>query len=166
VFSPHAQIGYVTGYGDKNIPLDERFFLGGLNTIRGFQNREVGPREPTEYPLIDENGNYVTDESGNIVREPSTTNFDYIGGEKVAYANLELIFPLLKEAKLKGLVFFDIGNTWDEDEEYFSDMRYSVGAGIRWQSPLGPLRLEWGYNLDPYEYEDDSVFDFSIGKFF
>jgi outer membrane protein insertion porin family len=39
-------------------------------------------------------------------------------------------------------------------------------VGIRWQSPLGPLRLEWGYNLDPEEYEDDSVFDFSIGKFF
>ncbi|MFN2257074.1 MAG: outer membrane protein assembly factor BamA [Desulfuromonadaceae bacterium] len=166
VFSPHAQIGYVTDYGDEGIPLDERFFLGGINTIRGFETREVGPREPTEYPKIDENGVYVTDESGNIVRVPSTTDFDYIGGEKIAYANLELIFPLLKEAQLKGLLFFDIGNAWDEDEEYFSDMRYSAGVGIRWQSPLGPLRLEWGYNLDPYEYEDDSVFDFSIGKFF
>jgi outer membrane protein insertion porin family len=165
VFSPHAQIGYVSGYGDEDVPLDERFFLGGINTIRGFETREVGPREPTEYPKI-EDGNYVTDENGDIVREQSTTDFDYIGGEKVAYANLELIFPLLKEAQLKGLVFFDIGNTWDEDEDYFSEMRYSVGVGIRWQSPLGPLRLEWGYNLDPYEYEDDSVFDFSIGKFF
>jgi len=158
VFSPHAQIGYVTGYGDKDVPLDERFFLGGINTIRGFETREVGPRQPRRVPVFDE------DE--NLTYVPSTTEFDYIGGEKIAYANLELIFPLLKEAQLKGLLFFDIGNAWDEDEEYFSDMRYSVGLGIRWQSPLGPLRLEWGYNLDPYEYEDDSVFDFSIGKFF
>lgn len=158
VFSPHAQIGYVTGYNDEDIPLDERFFLGGINTIRGFDSREVGPRQPRRVPVLDE--------EGNITYVPSTTDYDYIGGEKVAYANLELIFPLLKEAKLKGLIFFDIGNAWDEDEEYFSDMRYSAGVGIRWQSPLGPLRLEWGYNLDPYEYEDNSVFDFSIGKFF
>lgn len=158
VFSPHAQIGYVTGYGDKDVPLDERFFLGGINTIRGFETREVGPRQPRNVPTYDEDG--------NLIFVPSTNDYDYIGGEKVAYANLELIFPLLKDAQLKGLLFFDIGNAWDEDEEYFSDMRYSAGVGIRWQSPLGPLRLEWGYNLDPYEYEDDSVFDFSIGKFF
>ncbi|MGM0415406.1 MAG: outer membrane protein assembly factor BamA [Thermodesulfobacteriota bacterium] len=159
VFSPHAQIGYVTGYGDEDVPLDERFFLGGINTIRGFETREVGPKQLRRQYV----GN---DDDGEPIFVPAENDYDFIGGEKVAYANLELIFPLLKEAQLKGLVFFDIGNTWDEDEEYFSDMRYSAGVGIRWQSPLGPLRLEWGYNLDPYEYEDDSVFDFSIGKFF
>jgi outer membrane protein insertion porin family len=77
-----------------------------------------------------------------------------------------LIFPLLKDAGLKGVVFFDIGNTWDQGEAFMSDLRYSTGMGIRWNSPLGPLRLEWGYNLDPKEYESDSKFDFSIGKFF
>ncbi|MFA6686812.1 MAG: outer membrane protein assembly factor BamA [Desulfuromonas sp.] len=159
VFSPHARIGYVSGYGGKDVPLDERFFLGGINTIRGFENREVGPKQLRR--------RYAgTDANGEPIFVPAENDYDYIGGEKMAYANLELIFPLLKEAKLKGVIFFDIGNAWDEDEEYFSDMRYSVGVGIRWQSPLGPLRLEWGYNLDPYEYEDNSVFDFSIGKFF
>jgi outer membrane protein insertion porin family len=159
VFSPHAQIGYVSGYGGENVPLDERFFLGGINTIRGFQTREVGPKQPRrEYIGVDDDGNPVF--------VPAENDFDYIGGEKVAYANLELIFPLLKDAQLKGLVFFDTGNAWSDEEEYFSNMRYSVGVGIRWQSPLGPLRLEWGYNLDPEEYEDNSVFDFSIGKFF
>jgi outer membrane protein insertion porin family len=159
VFSPHAQIGYVSGYGGENVPLDERFFLGGINTIRGFETREVGPKQPRrEYIGVDDDGNPVF--------VPAENDFDYIGGEKIAYANLELFFPLLKDAQLKGLVFFDTGNAWSDEEEYFSNMRYSVGVGIRWQSPLGPLRLEWGYNLDPEEYEDNSVFDFSIGKFF
>ncbi len=71
-----------------------------------------------------------------------------------------------KETGVKGVTFFDVGNAWDEDEDYFSDWRYSVGAGIRWLSPLGPLRLEWGYNLDPYEWEDNSRLDFMIGRFF
>jgi outer membrane protein insertion porin family len=67
---------------------------------------------------------------------------------------------------LKGILFFDTGNAWSEDENYFSEMRYSVGGGIRWFSPMGPLRLEWGYNLDPREAEDRSQFEFSIGRFF
>ncbi len=159
VFSPHARIGYVSGYDGKDVPLNERFFLGGINTIRGFETREVGPREPRNYFA-------GYDENNNPIYKLSDSDYDYIGGEKMAYANLELLFPLIKDANLKGLVFFDIGNAWAEDEDYFSDLRYSVGLGIRWQSPLGPLRLEWGYNLDPYEYEDKSAFDFSIGKFF
>ncbi|MDD2556841.1 MAG: outer membrane protein assembly factor BamA [Desulfuromonas sp.] len=159
VFTPHARIGYVSGYNGKNVPLNERFFLGGINTIRGFETREVGPREPRNYFA-------GYDENNDPIYKLSDNDYDYIGGEKMAYANLEVLFPLIKDAQLKGLVFFDIGNAWGEDEDYFSDLRYSVGVGIRWQSPLGPLRLEWGYNLDPYDYEDKSAFDFSIGKFF
>ncbi|MBN2645640.1 MAG: outer membrane protein assembly factor BamA [Desulfuromonadaceae bacterium] len=164
VFNAHGQVGYVTGFGGEEIPVDERFFLGGINTMRGFDNREVGPREARMEPT-----NFVYDSSGNLISYDlvqSETEFDFIGGETVAYANFEIVFPLLKDAGLKGLVFFDIGNTWGEDETFMSDLRYSVGTGIRWNSPLGPLRLEWGYNLDPYEYESDSKFDFSIGKFF
>lgn len=138
VVSAHGQIGYVHSVDNDDPPIDERFFLGGINTLRGFEPREVGPR----------------DEYG-----------DYTGGDVEAYGNLELIVPLGgKETGVKGVAFFDVGNAWDEN--YFSDWRYSVGAGIRWLSPLGPLRLEWGYNLDPYEWEDDSRLDFMIGRFF
>jgi len=139
VFSLHGQVGYVQQIGSSEIPIDERFFLGGINTLRGFESRQVGPRSPEG---------------------------DYLGGDKEAYFNLEYVFPLLKDMGLKGLVFFDTGNAWGEDEDYFSKMRYSVGTGIRWFSPMGPLRLEWGYNLDPEDYEDNSQFEFSIGKFF
>ena len=140
VFSVHGQIGYVHDFGsDDDVPLGERFFLGGIHTMRGFDSREVGPRD---------------------------ANGDYTGGDKETYFNFEYIFPLVKEAGLKGLVFVDVGNAWGTDEDFFSSWRYSTGVGMRWLSPLGPLRLEWGYNLDPEPYEDRSRLDFMIGRFF
>ncbi|MCD6527990.1 MAG: outer membrane protein assembly factor BamA [Desulfuromonas sp.] len=178
VFSAHGQIGMVHKVGGEEIPVDERFYLGGINTMRGFESREVGPwdwaKDPVveEYTYIDDSGveqigtQYKRNPDGSYATVPSTTERDFIGGVKSAFFNFELIFPLLKDAGLKGLVFVDVGNTWDQGEEFFSDMRYSTGLGIRWNSPLGPLRLEWGYNLDPEDYEDDSQFEFSIGKFF
>lgn len=139
-FSAHGRIGYVHAYGSEEIPLDERFFLGGINTLRGFDSREVGPKDP------------VTG--------------DYIGGDKQTYFNFEFLFPLVKDMGMKAVTFFDIGNAWGEDEEWFEEWRYSTGAGIRWLSPLGPLRLEWGYNLDPKDGEDSSRVEFMVGRFF
>ncbi|MDX9708359.1 MAG: outer membrane protein assembly factor BamA [Trichloromonas sp.] len=140
VFSVHGQIGYISQLGGEEIPVDERFYLGGLNSLRGFKSREVGPYD--------------------------VANDEFTGGDKAAFFNIEYLFPILKDAGLKGVAFFDGGNAWGEDEDYFSEMRYSVGAGLRWMSPMGPLRLEWGYNLDPMDYEDTSEFEFSIGKFY
>lgn len=168
VFSAHGQIGIIHKIGGTEIPVDERFYLGGLNTVRGFESREVGPWEWAREYELDSLGNLIpdaTDPSGFKTTD-SDTERDFIGGVKEAFFNFELTFPLLKSAGLKGLVFVDVGNSWDQGEEFFSDMRYSSGVGIRWNSPLGPLRLEWGYNLDPEEWEDDSQFEFSIGKFF
>ena len=139
VISAHGQIGYIHAFSGEDPPINERFYLGGINTLRGFEPREVGPR--------DENG-------------------DYIGGNKETFFNFEWIFPLVKEQGIKGVAFFDTGNAWGEGEDFFSEWRYSVGGGIRWLSPLGPLRLEWGYNLDPEEWEENSRLDFMIGRFF
>jgi outer membrane protein insertion porin family len=152
VFSAHGQMGYLQQIDGRRIPIDERFFLGGINTVRGFKTRQVGPRIRNDF----------LDQDGNII----ASDFEFIGGNKHAFFNLEYVFPLIREAGLKGVIFFDTGNAWREGEQYFSDMRYSAGAGIRWFSPLGPLRLEWGYNLDPREFEDRSQFEFSIGRFF
>ncbi len=139
VFSIHGEVGYVVSTSDDEVSITERFFLGGIRTIRGFESREVGP--------IDEYGNYV-------------------GGEKMGYFNFEYLFPIYKDLGLKGVLFYDTGNAWTDDEEYFSDMRSSVGAGIRWQSPMGPLRFEWGYNLSPRDEERQSIFEFTIGRAF
>ncbi len=166
VFSAHGQIGFVHKITDDEIPIDERFYLGGLSTVRGFDSREVGPWEWAREYKRRSDGSYVIGPDGKFETVESTSDRTFIGGVKEAYFNFEIIFPLLREAGLKGVIFFDVGNSWDQGEEYFSEMRYSAGAGIRWKSPLGPLRLEWGYNLDPEEWEDDSKFDFSIGKFF
>lgn len=144
VFSARGQVGYVHRWQDESVPLDERFYLGGIFTMRGFESREVGPR--------DENG-------------------EFIGGDTEAFMNLEFIFPIYKDLGLKGVTFFDVGNAWgddffEEDDERFGSWRYSAGGGIRWLSPLGPMRFEYGYNLDPRDYESDSQFDFMIGRFF
>ncbi len=147
VLSAHGQLGYVhalNGNSDE-VPIDERFFLGGIYSLRGFESREVGPR----------------DEFG-----------DFIGGDTQAYFNFEYIFPLFKDLGIKGVTFFDVGNTWNtedfwgEDDDVFSSWRYSAGAGIRWLSPMGPMRFEYGYNLDARDYESNGKFDFMIGRFF
>ncbi|TLM66201.1 MAG: outer membrane protein assembly factor BamA [Deltaproteobacteria bacterium] len=139
VLSAHGQVGYLQALGGEEAPLDERFYLGGINTLRGFEPREVGPR--------DEDGFYT-------------------GATKEAFFNFEWVFPLVKDLGVKGVTFFDVGNAWGNGESFLSSWRYSVGAGIRWLSPLGPLRVEWGYNLDPEPWEDRSRVDFMIGRFF
>lgn len=148
VVSLHGQIGYVYETTSEPIPIDEKFFLGGLRSIRGFETREVGPREPD------------LNDQGEIV------GYTFIGGEKSAFFNLEYLIPISKSLGLKGVVFFDAGNAWLDEEDYFQDMRYSAGGGIRWFSPLGPLRFEWGYNLDPKDDEKRTIFEFSIGTAF
>lgn len=150
VFSLRGHLGYIQEIGGETIPIDERYFLGGLSTVRGFESRQLGPR----VRKIEDSGGVVTED------------FEYIGGEKAAYFNAEYLFPLLKDMGLKGVLFVDSGNAWASGEDYFSEMRYSTGAGVRWFSPLGPLRLEWGYNLDPKDDEPNSRFEFSIGSSF
>ncbi|MEE4241057.1 MAG: outer membrane protein assembly factor BamA [Desulfopila sp.] len=141
VFFVHGAAGQVFENENGGLPVYERFFLGGLNSIRGFDYGKVSPRDP------------VTDER--------------IGGDKMWYTNFEFIFPLLAEQGINGVAFFDMGYVFNDDEDWnFDDYKKSVGVGIRWFSPIGPLRLEWGYNLDPQDDEDDAVWDFSIGGVF
>ena len=89
---------------------------------------------------------------------------DEIGGLTMLNFNAEFIFPLIKNAGMKGLFFFDTGNAW-ENGYHISDMRKTAGAGIRWYSPIGPLRLEWGHVLDRKGGEPASRWEFSIGMF-
>lgn len=157
VFTVNGQAGYLQEVAGQEIPISERFYMGGIRTIRGFKTREVGPRVRRTSEIIDP-------ETGQVVS--TVTDYEYIGGNKYAYFNVEYIFPLAREAGVKALLFFDTGNAWSEDEDFFSSMRYSAGAGVRWASPMGPLRFEWGYNLQPLEGEKQSVFEFSMGSFF
>ncbi|MEK7851696.1 MAG: BamA/TamA family outer membrane protein, partial [Deltaproteobacteria bacterium] len=141
----HGTIGYAEGTEGKDLPIDERFFVGGINTVRGFDPRSLGSRD---------------------------INGDIIGGDAELIFNVEYLFPLIKEAGLRGVVFFDAGNAYNinkvvnAESDDFGKLRTGAGYGVRWYSPIGPLRLEWGYNLEPKPGEKRSRWEFSIGTFF
>ena len=120
-------------------PIYERFFLGGINSLRGWRYGEVGPLDP--YGLV-------------------------YGGDKYTVTNLEVLFPLVEKYGIRGLVFFDAGNAYAENQAMFSSFREDIGPGIRWNSPFGPLRIELGYKLNPRENEHPLEFQFSAGAFF
>jgi len=136
VFSVRGRIGYLQGNEGKKLPIYERFVLGGMNSLRGL--RDVGPTDP---------------DTGDV-----------IGGTTMLSFTAEVVFPLFEEAGIKGVVFYDTGNAW-ESGYHLDDMRQTAGAGIRWYSPIGPLRLEWGYVLDREEDESPSRWEFTIGMF-
>ncbi|HQT96913.1 MAG TPA: outer membrane protein assembly factor BamA, partial [Thermodesulfobacteriota bacterium] len=143
VFSWNALWAHVVPtLGGGEIPIFERFFLGGPYSIRGFRSRELSPKDPN------------TGES--------------IGGNKELIGNLEYVFPLVREIAFKGVVFFDVGNTWEQGKWPWDgrQLRYAYGAGVRWYSPMGPLRFEWGWNLNPGVGESKRVMEFTIGTAF
>ncbi|MEA1947571.1 MAG: outer membrane protein assembly factor BamA [Thermodesulfobacteriota bacterium] len=118
----HGETGYVTENSGGTLPDYERFYLGGINSLRGYDWQDI----------------YVLDENG-----------DEIGGNKFIQFNVELIFPLLKKQGIVGLIFYDTGNVYNDDESIdLSDLRKTAGFGFRWFSPMGPIRLERGYIID------------------
>jgi len=145
-----GQLGYGFGLASKNngqnLPLFERYFLGGINSVRGFADRSLGPREPNA-----------------CVRPEDTCGSDVVGGSTAAVMNVELLFPIMEKYGIRGVAFFDMGNAF-ADSFNFGDLRRSVGAGVRWMSPFGPLRVELGLPLNKKPGDDTSVLGFSIGS--
>lgn len=149
VYSIAGQFGYGVGFdgviGDE-LPLFERYFPGGINTIRGFAVRTLGPRET------------VFDPQGNDI------NTDPVGGSRQLILNNEIIFPIVEALGLKGVVFADAGNAFlNSDGWDLGDMRYAAGAGVRWQSPLGPIRIEFGFPLNKQKNDRAAIVLFSFG---
>ncbi len=144
VFSVRGRIGYSQGLRGKPLPQGERFFVGGINTVRGFEFGRAGP----------------------------TDRGDVIGGNKQLIFNAEYVFPIVPEAKVKGVVFFDAGKGYDNGEQIVlhllhDQLRYGAGFGIRVLLPIGPIRLEWGKNLNPEPGEKSNFLpEFSIGTLF
>ena len=138
-YALRGRIGIGEGYKGSPLPVSEFFFVGGINTVRGFQFGRAGP---------------VT-ESGTLE-----------GGNKQLIINNELIFPILPEAKLNGVLFFDYGKGFAEEEPLSFDLRPATGIEVRWISPFGPLRAAYGLNLDRQPQERETVFEFSVGSVF
>ncbi|MFZ7128309.1 MAG: outer membrane protein assembly factor BamA [Desulfobacterales bacterium] len=137
--------GYVTQNEDGKLPDYERFYLGGINTIRGVDRDDINPRE---FPDDDDSA--------------------LIGGDKFIVFNFELIFPLSKDIGLMGVAFSDIGDVYDNDEDIDpSTFVKTVGAGIRWFSPFGPIRLEYGFVVDAGDTDaSGGKFEFTMGRVF
>ncbi len=126
---------------DGKLPIYQKYFLGGINTVRGFEYQDISPRDPA--------------------------TGDKIGGEKMMVFNLEYRFPLYKEQGVIGLVFMDAGNVFGKEDSYsFSGLKKSFGTGVRWYSPMGPIRVEYGWVISPEEGEPSGNMDFSIGGVF
>uniref|UniRef100_A0A7V6A4U1 Outer membrane protein assembly factor BamA n=1 Tax=Desulfobacca acetoxidans TaxID=60893 RepID=A0A7V6A4U1_9BACT len=139
----HVRGGYLQALGYGQQPSYELFYLGGIDTIRGFRYATISPRDPVTH--------------------------DRVGGNKFFQVNTEWRFPVprLKNYGIVGLVFFDCGNVYGSSARLITpNVRTSLGGGIRWFSPMGPLRVEWGYNLDKKSYEQQSAWEFTIGGSF
>jgi len=137
----HGSVGFIHGDFIGKVPVWERFALGGMNSVRGYDWRDISPR----------------DEAGNK-----------IGGNKMVQFNVELLFPLVKQAGLMGVLFYDMGNAYDNGEDIdLAELRSSAGYGFRWFSPIGPIRLEYGYILDDKEgKKGKSRWEFTMGTVF
>ena len=132
----------------NDLIIGERFFLGGPHSLRGFGFRRVGPR----------------------IEDPENAD-DYviIGGVQQLLLSADYVFPILPSAGLRGVVFFDVGNVFNDGEKLTfnpSGLRKNFGAGIRWISPLGPLRLEIGIPVDRLPDEDSFEVQFTMGSIF
>ena len=138
VLNLRAKMGFIEPYGGRESPIYERFYVGGLYTVRGFEYGEAGP--------LDEN------------REP-------IGAEKMVVFNSELLVPLSREIGLRGALFFDVGKGFNELSE-MTPLRMGVGVGIRWFSLFGPIHIDIGFNPNRKEGEKSRVIDFTAGTVF
>jgi len=150
-----GSLGYGLGlggssHGNNVLPLFARYFIGGINTVRGFQDRSIGPKETS----------CTTDPSTST---SSCSKAEVIGGDKAAVLNAELLFPILEQYGLRGVAFFDMGTAFNSGFS-FNDVRRSVGFGGRWMSPFGPLRVELGFPIYKKPGDETAVLGFSIGS--
>ncbi|MGZ8262078.1 MAG: outer membrane protein assembly factor BamA, partial [Methylotenera sp.] len=147
-FMLNGEIGYANSYGNKNYPFFKNFFMGGVNSVRGFDNGSLGPRD----------------------MDPTTKRDFAVGGNKRLLGNAELFIPVpgLKDSKQFRLsAFLDAGNVWGADTAYsLGDLRYSTGVGISWFSPFGPLKLVLAKPLNSKTGDQTQTLQFQLGSQF
>ena len=176
VLHVNGEVGVTTSTDPLGVPISERYFLGGIMNIRGYALRSLGPILRTAQPGDPNQG------LGALT----------LGGNLQVIFNSEIEFPLFKKVGISGVVFYDMGNAYNLEDRYCSGasqkgnggispkidpcfsaatslttgLRKSVGFGVRWFSPIGPLRFEWGIPLDRLQGENAIDFEFTIGSFF
>lgn len=146
VLSVLGEGGAISGYGDEDVKINERFFLGG-NTLRGFETSGIGPRD--------------------------TTTEDALGGNLFYRGSVEMSFPvgLPEELGVQGHAFSDFGSLWEIDESGpgiadEASIRVSGGLGVSWRSPFGPIRMDVANAFVKEDFDQKEAFRFSFGTRF
>ncbi len=139
----NTEVGIGRGLDGQPYPVFKNFYGGGLGSVRAFEQSSLGVPDPTG---------------------------SYIGGAKRFTANAELYFPVPgtgNDRSLRIFAFADTGNVWREDEKVtVESLRASAGLGLSWISPVGPLKLSWGYPLRVQRNDRIQRFQFQIGTAF
>lgn len=143
VFSVAGKGGYVFGLADEGVRINNRFFVGG-NDLRGFESDGIGPRDRTTQ--------------------------DALGGNIYYTGSLEFKFPLgtPQELGLAGFLFSDAGTLYEVDDsgseiEDDDSIRASIGAGIGWASPVGPIRIDFAHPVRKNKFDETQSIRFSFG---
>jgi outer membrane protein assembly complex protein YaeT len=139
ILATRLEIGGIEPYGGfDDVPFNVRFFAGGPGSVRGFKLNRLGP--------LDEDG-------------------DPIGGKSLIEGSVELRFPVY--GPVGAVLFVDFGNVFRDSFTYkLDELRYAVGPGIRYETPIGPLRVDVGFIVDRRQNEDFGRVEFSIGQAF
>ncbi|MBN2526662.1 MAG: outer membrane protein assembly factor BamA [Deltaproteobacteria bacterium] len=171
VFRFNANLGLIYSNNSQGLPISLRYRSGGIMDVRGYSPMSLGPKLSIPQKF-------------NPNAEPIPGGIGIGGNMRVTF-NTEIEFPIIEMANINGVVFFDAGNSFNLEDSWcqggtgrgitkYTDpcnrnpiyLRTSVGFGLRWFSPMGPLRFEWGFPLKRYEDEDNALFEFTFGNFF
>ena len=165
IFKYNTTLGRVWSTDGSALPFIHRYRAGGINSVRGYDWFTLGPQ-------IRASG-YKQDSRTTFFGSDDPTSAEdrlVVGGTETWINNLELEIPVVKQAGISTVAFFDAGNSfgdpWGEGHVNPVDLRLAYGFGVRWFSPMGPLRFEWGFPVNPKPDERRAVFDFSIGSLF
>jgi outer membrane protein insertion porin family len=163
-----GDVGAIVSREAQGVPIYERYFVGGIYDVRGFQLASLGPQ--IKVPQV---------------QNPDGTLRTFaVGGNMQVVGKVELEMPIFEKLNIRAVVFSDVGNAYNLENQYckiapasvdisqdpckkvfpLNTLRSSWGFGIRWFSPIGPLRFEWGFPYKPLPGEDSVVFEFTIGN--
>jgi outer membrane protein insertion porin family len=144
VFHWRGRMGGVFENSSKSVPIFDRFFIGGIDSIRGYSQRDLSPRD--------------------------RATGDEIGADRIGFVNLEYIWTFYPDLGMAIVPFYDVGYSIDSKyNSMFEELKQSVGLELRWRSPMGDLRFAYGYPLSDNvrgERRKSGRFEFSMGQFF
>jgi len=166
VFKYNVSLGHMGSTDGRIIPWVERYKVGGMTSVRGYDWFSLGPSiRASGYRQGSSHFTWTGSDDPTAADDRLV-----IGGVRSWVNNFEIEASIVRQAGISTVLFFDAGNAygdvWGRGPIDPGNLRAAYGFGIRWFSPMGPLRFEWGFPIDPRSDERGVVFDFSMGSMF